>query len=86
MYSPESMMEAQDDDVERLMWSTTRALEEQAEYSIQLADQIGKASATRAKLFVEKGRSALAKADVIRGLFTPENERPQGSAAHPDKD
>jgi len=86
MYSPESMMEAQDDNVERLMWSATRALEEQAEYSNQLADQIGKASARRAKAYVDKGRSALAKADVIRGLFTQENGRSQRTATRPDRD
>ena len=42
VYSPESMLEAQDEKVERLMWSAARALEEQAQYITELAGELGK--------------------------------------------
>jgi len=71
LYSPESMLEAQDDNVERLMWSACRALEEQAEYVSQMADRIAKAeNPRRAQHYVAKSRAALQKADSIRKLLT----------------
>lgn len=73
-YSPESMLEAQNDNVERLMWSATRALEEQAEYVSQMANEIAKAEAPQnARQFVAKSRSALRKAQELRKLFTAES-------------
>jgi two-component system chemotaxis response regulator CheB len=70
LYSPESMLEAQNDNVERLMWSATRALEEQAEYIHQIAEQIAKASEPEQRRQYEvKSRSALERADVIRKLL-----------------
>ena len=78
IYSPESMMEAQDDNVERLMWSATRALEEQSEYISQMADQIAKAANPKgARQYRAKSKSALQKAEKLRKLLTtdPEFER-----------
>jgi two-component system, chemotaxis family, protein-glutamate methylesterase/glutaminase len=70
-YSPESMLEAQNDNVERLMWSAARALEEQAEYVSQMADQIAKAdNPLDTRQFVAKSRSALQKAQELRKLLT----------------
>ena len=48
--------------------------------------EIGKASVQHAKVYVDKGRSSLAKADVIRGLLTEEDKRPQRAVARPVKE
>lgn len=71
LYSPESMMEAQEDNVERLMWSAIRALEEQSEYISQMAEQVAKITDMgRSGEYVAKSRSCLQKADAIRKLLT----------------
>lgn len=73
IYSPESMLEAQDENVERLMWSATRALEEQSEYIKQMSEQIAKAKDRgRARQYLERSRAALQKAQVVRKLLTSE--------------
>ena len=71
IYSPESMMEAQDENVERLMWSATRALEEQAEYVDQIAGQIAKSEDSgQMKQYSIKAQSSRHKADQMRKLLT----------------
>lgn len=82
LYSPESMLEAQDDNVERLMWSATRALEEQAEYISQMADQIAKASdQPTADGYAAKSRSAMEKARKLRLLLDTDLTLPNGRIA-----
>jgi len=71
LYSPESMMEAQDENVERLLWSAIRALEEQSEYISQMAQQLAKLpDMDRSGEYVTKSLSSLQKADAIRKLLT----------------
>lgn len=69
LYSPENMFEAQSDNVERLMWSATRALEEQAEYTSQMAGRVAKTSAVLAREYHALSRNSLRKADVLRNLI-----------------
>jgi two-component system chemotaxis response regulator CheB len=77
LYSPESMMEAQNDNVERLMWSATRALEEQAEYIQQMANQIAKASDSgESRQYQAKSRSAMDKAGAVRKLLDSNPDAP----------
>ena len=67
-YSPLSMLEAQDDNVERLMWSAIRALSEQAEYIERLTRERykdGNAEQLRAK-----GRESEHRASIVRRLVT----------------
>ncbi len=69
-YSPESMLEAQDDNVERLMWSAVRALDEQAEYINELARELMHADHKLAQTFAAKARAAQHSAQIIRNLIT----------------
>jgi len=69
-YSPESMLESQDENVERLMWSAARALEEQGEYINQMADQLAESGdSTTARDYFRKALSAIQKSDAIRRLI-----------------
>ena len=70
LYSPESMMEAQNENVERLMWGTARALEEQGEYMSQVADQADGEDSTMARNYLRKALSAMQKADALQKLIT----------------
>ncbi len=71
LYSPESMMEAQDDNVERLMWSAARALEEQAEYVNQMAGQVAKAAdPAQVRQYRAKSRAAQKKSGELRKLLS----------------
>jgi hypothetical protein len=64
------MLESQDENVERLMWSAARALEEQAEYISQMADQFADGEdTTMARIYFRKALSATQKADVIKKLI-----------------
>jgi len=77
-YSPESMMEAQDENVERLMWSAIRALEEQSEYISQMAQQIAKMDdGHHVGEYVQKSHAALQKAQEIRKLLTSDSLSPR---------
>jgi hypothetical protein len=77
------MMEAQDDNVERLMWSATRALEEQSEYISQMADQIAKAESPKgARQYRAKSKSAQHKADKLRKLLTTDPECEENGSTH----
>jgi two-component system chemotaxis response regulator CheB len=70
-YSPESMLESQDENVERLMWSAARALEEQAEYISQMVEQLSdREDSTMARNYFRKALSAIQKSDAIRKLIT----------------
>ena len=81
LYSPESMMEAQEDNVERLMWSATRALEEQAEYIKQMSEQIAKvADPKQSRHYTAKSRSATQKAGALRKLLTVDPAAPAATA------
>jgi two-component system chemotaxis response regulator CheB len=76
-YSPLSMLEAQDENVERQMWSATRALSEQAEYIARLTRELykdGDAEQLRAK-----GRESEHRASIVRRLVTRgmENNKPE---------
>ena len=82
LYSPESMLEAQDDNVERLMWSAIRALEEQSEYISNMAGQIAKADdQKRAVDYANKSRSSLQKAEKIRALLTADSDLIKGTVS-----
>lgn len=80
LYSPENMFEAQSDNVERLLWSARRALEEQAEYTSQMAGHIGKTSASLAREYHAISRSAQKKAEVLHKLIV--DDPPQIASAH----
>lgn len=69
LYSPENMFEAQSENVERLMWSATRALEEQAEYTGQMAGQFATTSASLAREYQALSREAQRKAEVLHHLI-----------------
>lgn len=69
LYSPENMFAAQSENVERLMWSATRALEEQAEYTRQLAAQVIKISAPLAREYQAISREAHRKAEALHHLI-----------------
>ncbi len=74
MYSPESMLEAQDDNVERLMWSAVRALLEQAEFLRQSATYLKQADHETARGYGAKIRRAEHGAKIIRKLITRGSE------------
>ena len=67
LYSPESMLQAQADNVERSLWTAVRALEEHAEYNRQLADQIS--NGRDGKIYLDRSRTALASADTVRKVM-----------------
>ncbi len=67
LYSPESMMEAQRDNVERSLWTAVRALEEQAEYSEQLAQQVARDG--EGERYTELSRAALERAKMVRDVI-----------------
>ncbi len=73
LYSPESMLEAQDDNVERLMWSAVRSLLEQAEYIGQLVPYLKK-DGEMARAYAAKRRAAEHGAKIIRKLITRGSE------------
>ena len=56
------VVRAQSDNVERLMWAAARSLEEQSEYTDQLAVQMASISATLSREYRGLSRSALHKA------------------------
>ena len=72
LYSPESMLDAQTENVERLMWSATRALEEHAEYTAQMAGQVERTSASLAREYQAISRSSQQKAEAMRKLIMEE--------------
>jgi len=70
-YSPESMMEAQDENVERSLWTVIRALEEQAQYLNDMAQQLsGMQDSNSKRQYTSKGRASLRSAKVIRDVIT----------------
>ena len=83
LYSPENMFEAQSENVERLMWSAARALEEQAEYTSQMAGQVAKSSAALAREYQAISRNAMRKAEVLRNLIL--GDAPQRATARARK-
>lgn len=74
VYSPESMMEAQEENVERSMWTATRALEEQAEYTALLSRELGDVDAQAAGRLAAKSRAAQHSATILRNLTTRGSE------------
>lgn len=70
LYSPESMREAQADNVERLLWSSVRALEEQAEYVKHLSKKTKPLDVARARTYADTSRGAEHCAKIIRKLVT----------------
>lgn len=79
LYSPENMFEAQSENVERLMWSATRALEEQAEYTRQMAGQVAKTSAPLAREYRAISREAHRKAEALHHLIVDDSPRKEAS-------
>lgn len=75
LYSPESMLEAQSENVERLMWAAARSLEEHAEYTRQMAGQIARTSASLAREYQSLSRASQRKAEIMRNLITGESDR-----------
>ena len=75
LYSPENMFAAQSENVERLMWSATRALEEQSEYTSQMARQIAKTSASLAREYQSLSRDSHRKAEALRSLIESDPEQ-----------
>jgi len=72
LYAPESMLDAQTDNVERLMWSAMRALEEHSEYTGELAGQVKRTSASLVREYQAISRSSRQKAEVMRKLIMEE--------------
>lgn len=72
LYSPESMLDAQTENVERLMWSAARALEEHAEYTGQLAGRVARTSASLAREYQAISRTSVQKAESMRKLIMEE--------------
>jgi two-component system chemotaxis response regulator CheB len=70
MYSPESMMDAQDENVERLMWSAVRALSEQAEYLARLSQGDRSGDGDLRRQYAGKSRAAEHSAGILRRLIT----------------
>ncbi|HEV2135313.1 MAG TPA: hypothetical protein VGR47_13850 [Terracidiphilus sp.] len=80
LYSPENMFEAQSENVERLMWSAARALEEQADYTSQMAEKVARTSAGLAREYQAISRDARRKAEVMHKLIV--DDPPQKTTAH----
>lgn len=76
-YSPLSMLEAQDENVERLTWSVIRALSEQAEYIASLTAELS--TSISAEQLRSRAREAEQRAAIIRRLVTrgTENNKPE---------
>jgi hypothetical protein len=70
-----SMLEAQDENVERQLWSAIRALSEQAEYIASLSHQLKRSKADIPEQYAAKGRDADYRATIIRGLVTHDSEK-----------
>ncbi len=69
-YSPESMLQAQNDNVERSLWTAVRALEEKAEYDQQMAQQLaGVLDRGRENRYMKQSREALQQSKVIREVI-----------------
>jgi len=78
-YSPESMLESQEENVERLLWSAARALEEQAEYISQMAEQLSNGEdSTTARDYFRKALSAMRKSYAIRKLIAADGKSLRG--------
>ena len=69
-YSPESMFEAQAENIERIMWSAVRALSEQAEYADELARLMRQSKDKRSQKYEAINRAAKHSAEIIRKLIT----------------
>ena len=69
LYSPEAMLEAQKENVERSLWTAVRALEEQAEYMQQTADRFGDLHDGSPSQYHERSRSALEASKFIRNMI-----------------
>jgi two-component system chemotaxis response regulator CheB len=78
-YSPQSMLQAQDENVERLLWAGVRALLEQAEYITQLSSHLKEQKTEVSEELTAKGREAEQNANALRNLITRGTER-QNSA------
>jgi hypothetical protein len=79
------MLEAQDENVERLMWSAIRALCEQAEYIAQLASQLKEQKGGLEKEFTVKRQEAEHNASIIRRLVTRGTENHIAARTHQGK-
>ena len=71
------MLEAQDENVERLTWSAIRALSEQAEYIASLTAELS--TSISAEQLRARAREAEQRAAIIRRLVTrgTENNKPE---------
>jgi hypothetical protein len=69
------MLEAQDENVERQLWSAIRALLEQAEYIALLSQRLKKVKADIPEQYTAKSRDAEHRATIIRRLVTHETEK-----------
>lgn len=71
------MLEAQDENVERLTWSVIRALSEQAEYIASLTAELS--TSISAEQLRSRAREAEQRAAIIRRLVTrgTENNKPE---------
>lgn len=83
LYSPESMFAAQSANVERLMWSATRALEEQSEYTRQMAGHVARTSAALARDYQTISRNSHRRAEALRNLI--QDQPPQKPSARAKK-
>jgi two-component system chemotaxis response regulator CheB len=78
VYSPDSMMAAQTDEVDRALWTALRTLEERAALSHRLAERARQRSyAWVDKAFTQRAREAEKEADQIRALL-----RVRGGSIH----
>jgi two-component system, chemotaxis family, protein-glutamate methylesterase/glutaminase len=68
-YSVETLVDGQDDTVERLLWGAVKALEEQAEYRARLAESSSDNSPT-AKSHRDKSKKSKNDAETVRRIVT----------------
>jgi two-component system, chemotaxis family, protein-glutamate methylesterase/glutaminase len=69
-FSPESMAESNDEDVERALWAALRTLEESASLDQRLADLAAERNRSSAhELYASKARDRKKHAETLRGLL-----------------
>ena len=65
------MVAAQEDSVERALWTAVRMLEEKAALAIRLSDRMRSAGNARSSAhFTDRADEAARQADLVRGVLT----------------
>lgn len=74
-YSIESLVDGQNENVERLLWGAVKGLEEQAEYSNRMAESSPDKASGRQ--FKNRSTELRKQANVIRNIVTNGTEQPR---------